>query len=212
MAVTSTDSTTEPTQVRLLDAAEQLIGERGVDAVSLRAINAAAESNVAAAHYHFGSKAVLVRAVLDRRMATLAEERTRRLAPLEQEPAPSPRAVAAVFVEPLADLAADEHGARYVRFLAALYRAGGEWVAIADAAFAPQWDLIEPVLGRAVPQMRGGRRLALAGETMVRMLADPDRYAGGIDRDSYRDEVIDIFTAIVTGPSDASSSTSWEPT
>src|SRR5258708_39222521 len=95
-----TVTSVEPTQVRLLDATEQLIGARGVDAVSLRAINAAAESNVAAAHYHFGSKEALVRAVLDRRMAALAEQRSQQLAPLEADPAPSPRAVAVVFVQP----------------------------------------------------------------------------------------------------------------
>src|SRR4051794_28115321 len=108
----------EPTHVRLLDAAERLIGERGVDAVSLRAINAAAESNVAAAHYHFGSKEALVRAVLDRRMAVLAEERYARLADLAHEPAPSARAVAEVVVRPLFDLSYDDDGTSYVRFLA----------------------------------------------------------------------------------------------
>ncbi len=204
MAVATTEPTTEPTQVRLLDAAEQLVGERGVDALSLRAINAAAESNVAAAHYHFGSKPALVRAVLDRRMATLAEDRFARLAPLEEDPAPAPRALATVIVQPLADLAADESGARYVRFLAALYRAGGEWLAVVDDAFVPQWERIAPVLERATPQLdaaRRGRRLALAGETMVRMLADPARYGAGLGADAFADEVIEVFTAILAGPS-----------
>ena len=81
-------ATLEPTQVRLLDAAERLIGARGVEGVSLRAINAEAGSNVAAAHYHFGSKESLVRAVLARRMSVLAEERYARLGPLEHDAAP----------------------------------------------------------------------------------------------------------------------------
>ena len=34
------------------------------------------------------------------------------------------------------------------------------------------------------------------------MLADADRYAGDLDPDAYRDEVVDVFTAIVTGPTD----------
>ncbi len=198
-------ATTERTQVRLLDATEQLIGERGVDAVSLRAINAAAESNVAAAHYHFGSKEALVRAVLDRRMAALAAQRSEQLAPLETEPAPSPRAVATVFVQPLFDLAAESSGARYVRFLAALYRADGDWLTVLDGAFAPQWARIEPVLVRATPHLddvRRGRRVSLASETMIRMLADPGRYGAGITSDELRDEVIGMFTAIVTGPPD----------
>ena len=199
MAVT----TTEPTQVRLLDAAERLLGERGVDAVSLRAINAEAGSNVAAAHYHFGSKAALVRAVLDRRMAVLAEERARLLAPLESEPATSAHDVASVFVRPLFELARDEQGARYVRFLAALYRAGSDWFPVLADAFAPQDAHIGPVLARATPHLaetRRARRLDLASETMLRMLADPERFAGPLDDDSYLDEVTAVFTAILTAP------------
>lgn len=198
-------ATAEPTQVRLLDAAERLIGERGVDAVSLRAINAEAGSNVAAAHYHFGSKEALVRAVLDRRMAVLGERRLEQLAALAPEPA-TPRDVAAVFVGPLFDFATTHDGRSYVRFLAALHRADGEWLAVLDAAFAPQWAQLEPVLARTLPDLdaeRRARRLAVASETQLRMLADPDRYAGGLHPDRYRDEVIDVFTAIVTGPSHA---------
>ena len=193
----------EPTQVRLLDAAERLVGERGVDGVSLRAINAEADSNVAAAHYHFGSKEALVRAVLDRRMTVLAEERFRQLDAIGDDP--DPRAVAAVFVRPLFDFAADPSGVRYVRFLAALY-AERDWLPVLDAAFAPQWARIEPVLARATPHLdpvRRGARLSLASETMLRMLADPDRYGGDLHTDPYRDEVIDVFTAIVTAPSHA---------
>jgi AcrR family transcriptional regulator len=196
-------ATAEPTQVRLLDAAERLVGERGVDGVSLRAINAEADSNVAAAHYHFGSKEALVRAVLDRRMAALAEERLRQLDALSTDRAPTPRDVAAVFVRPLFELAADPAGARYVRFLGALY-AERDWLPVLDAAFAPQWARIEPVLARATPHLddrRRGTRLSLASETMLRMLAAPDRYRGDLDSEAYRDEVIDVFTAIVTGPS-----------
>jgi AcrR family transcriptional regulator len=196
-------TTTEPTAVRLLDAAEHLIGERGVDAVSLRAINAEAGSNVAAAHYHFGSKAALVRAVLDRRMAILAQERYEQLAPLESDPEPSARTVAAVFVGPLFAFSRDEEGAPYVRFLAALYQAGGDWLQVLDESFAPQRDRIVPVFARATPDLdddRRARRLSLASETMLRMLADADRYAGALDADGYLEEVIDVFTAILTAP------------
>jgi AcrR family transcriptional regulator len=171
--------------------------------VSLRAINTAAGSNVAAAHYHFGSKEALVRAALDRRMSVLADERLEQLAAIADDPAPSPRAVAAVFVRPLAALASDPAGARYVRFLAALYRAGGEWLTVVDAAFAPQWARIEPVLARATPGIsdaRRARRLSLASDTMLRMLADSHRYAGDLEPAEYCDEVIEVFTAIVTGP------------
>lgn len=195
--------TAEPTQVRLLDAAERLVGERGVDAVSLRAINAEAGSNVAAAHYHFGSKEALVRAVLDRRMAVLAEQRLAQLDAIEGEAQPVLRDVVTVFVRPLFDLGSEPEGARYVRFLAALYRAGGDWLAVVDTAFAPQWTRLAPVVARATPGLpddRRAKRLALAGDTMLRMLADADRYDAGLDPIGYCNEVIDVFTAIVSAP------------
>ena len=44
------------TRARLLDVAESLFAERGYHGVSLREIVSAAGVNVAAAHYHFGSK------------------------------------------------------------------------------------------------------------------------------------------------------------
>lgn len=192
----------ESTQVRLLDAAERLIGERGVDAVSLRAINGEAGSNVAAVHYHYGSKEALVRAVLDRRMSVLAEQRAAGLDALEADPGPWARAVAAVFVGPLVDLAADADGVHYVRFLAALDRAEGPWLHVLDDAFAPQAARINPLLARALPRLdadRRVRRLDVASGTMLRMLADADRYTGTLDPDAYRAEVIDTFTAILVG-------------
>src|SRR3954451_2873321 len=146
-------ATMESTQVRLLDAAETLVGERGVDGVSLRAINTEAGSKVADAHYHFGSKERLVRAVLDRRMSVLGEERLRQVDALTEGATPPPRAIAAVFVGPLFDFAATPEGRRYVRFLDALHRAGGKWLAVLDAAFAPQWAQLEPLLSRALPDL-----------------------------------------------------------
>ncbi len=43
------------TQARLLDAALEMISERGEDGVTLRELTDAAEANVAAVSYHFGS-------------------------------------------------------------------------------------------------------------------------------------------------------------
>jgi len=195
----------DPTPLRLLDAAERLIGERGVDAVSVRAINSAAGSNVAAAHYHFGSKAALVRAVLDRRMTHLAQERRARLRSIENERAPTPTAVAEVFVLPLYEFGQTREGAGYVRFLAALGRSGAEWRAVLDDAFAPQWELLGPVVARAVPWLDAPRRalrVTVATEVMMTMLAHADRYAGALADDAYRDEIVALFTAILSGPTD----------
>src|ERR1700685_4032256 len=50
----------------IMDAAERLFAERGIEAVSLRTINAEAGYSVAALHYHFATRDGLVRALLAR--------------------------------------------------------------------------------------------------------------------------------------------------
>lgn len=71
------------TKARLVDAAERLFATQGVAATSLRSITAEAGVNVAAVHYHFGSREALLRAVLARRVDPVNRERLRRLAGLE---------------------------------------------------------------------------------------------------------------------------------
>ncbi len=53
------------TRTRLLDAALDLLAERGEDGVSLRDITRAAETNVAAVSYHFGSLKALCDAAVE---------------------------------------------------------------------------------------------------------------------------------------------------
>jgi AcrR family transcriptional regulator len=54
------------TKTALLDAAKQLVGERGYAATSVRELAAAAGTNIAAVNYHFGSREKLLnRAVLE---------------------------------------------------------------------------------------------------------------------------------------------------
>src|SRR6185503_3862118 len=71
--------TAEPdTKTLILDAAELAFAEQGFDA-SLRHIIAAAGVNLAAVHYHFGSKEALISAVFARRLGPLNKERLRLL-------------------------------------------------------------------------------------------------------------------------------------
>ena len=63
------------TKEQILDAAESLFSEYGIEAVPLRRIIAEAGVNSAAIHYHFGSKKELVRAVFARRFDPVNRER-----------------------------------------------------------------------------------------------------------------------------------------
>jgi AcrR family transcriptional regulator len=95
------------TRESLMDAAESLFAERGIQAASLRAITERAAANLAAVHYHFGSKQGLVRAVFSRRLAPLNAERLRLLAAGE-----SVEEVLQAFLEPALAMSRDAfHGA-----------------------------------------------------------------------------------------------------
>ncbi|MBL8733973.1 MAG: TetR family transcriptional regulator [Planctomycetes bacterium] len=89
---------TADTKTTILDAAEVLLAEQGFAATTLRQLTAAAGVNLAAVHYHFGSKEELAKAVLARRIEPINAERLRRLAALPT-PARLP-AIVRAFVEP----------------------------------------------------------------------------------------------------------------
>lgn len=65
----------QDTREAILDAAEELFAEHGFDKTSLREITSRADVNLAAVHYHFGSKEALISAVLERIVAPINEER-----------------------------------------------------------------------------------------------------------------------------------------
>ncbi|WP_432822935.1 TetR/AcrR family transcriptional regulator [Trichloromonas sp.] len=67
------------TKGRILDVAEELFARQGFHATSLRAITGAAEVNLAAVNYHYGSKEALLDAVFERRLTPLNFERRARL-------------------------------------------------------------------------------------------------------------------------------------
>jgi AcrR family transcriptional regulator len=70
----SASAAPDRTRALILDAAEQLFAVRGIEAVSVRSILAAAGVNVALAHYHFGSREGLIEELLRSRVAPLVDE------------------------------------------------------------------------------------------------------------------------------------------
>lgn len=110
------------TRELILDAAERLYAERGLDGVSLREITeAAGQRNNAAVHYHFGGRDGLVRALFERRYAQLEDTRARLLAELDAEGrADDLTALVRVLVVPFADAVEGDDG-HWVRFVARLH-------------------------------------------------------------------------------------------
>ena len=98
---------------RILNAAEKLFAERGIAGVSLRSIISEAGVNIAAIHYHFGSKEELVRAVFHRRLSHVNEQREQSLIDLQDQfgelPIPLEQLLKA-FLAPVLELGKDSRG------------------------------------------------------------------------------------------------------
>ena len=94
MATTSLDT---PTQ--LINAAEELFAAQGYSGTSLRSIVRAADANIAAVNYHFGSKEKLFIATVQRIAKPMLEAQFHRLDQVEQE-SPTVESVLQAFLAP----------------------------------------------------------------------------------------------------------------
>lgn len=114
---------THPTKTAIMDAAERLMAEHGLNGVSIRSILAEAGANTAALHYHFGSREKLVEAILARRGVEMNTIRRRLLDEIEKRKTPpTTYDIAGAAVDPLLTLLRNqgEAGRSYIRFLARL--------------------------------------------------------------------------------------------
>ncbi len=110
-----------PTKQRILDAAERLFAERGVAATSLRAIIAEAGVNLAAVHYHFGSKEALLKAVVHRKIDPINRQRLALLEECERRGRPPLAKLVEAFFAPMIQAWADPNrGAAFVKLVARL--------------------------------------------------------------------------------------------
>jgi AcrR family transcriptional regulator len=106
---------------RILDAAERLFAERGIDATTVSAIiEASGARNKSAVAYHFGSKLDLLEAVLARHLVTLDRRRDEMLERLERLADPTLDDVVDALVLPVAAQLDDPAGVRYLQIQAAL--------------------------------------------------------------------------------------------
>src|ERR1051325_12222859 len=72
------------TQSRILDVAEEMFAEQGLDRVSIRDITRKARVNLASINYHFVSKEDLIAAVFERRVVPINDARLAALDAVEK--------------------------------------------------------------------------------------------------------------------------------
>jgi len=120
------DSRGQATRAALIEAAESLFAEAGVEAVSTRQIGAAiGSSNTNVVAYHFGSKQALIREVYRYRLPAIDRRRGELLGEALREGRGSdPRTLVRVFFLPLFEQTDGRGRHSYVRFLTGLERSG----------------------------------------------------------------------------------------
>lgn len=112
------------TRQRILGAAEALFAERGFAGASLRQVTAAANVNLAAVNYHFGSKDNLIEEVFRRRLDELSRRRLERLARVDASADATLEAALDAFITPALELSLDRKGG--LIFMRVLARAFAE--------------------------------------------------------------------------------------
>jgi AcrR family transcriptional regulator len=192
------------TKRRLLDAAEALFAAHGYHATSLRVVTRAARVNLAAVHYHFGSKQALLVAVIARRLGPLNDERRARLAALPVTAGTGQ--ILRAFVEPTLQLRDSGAGARH--FLALVGRAMVEPDESVRSVFLAQMqELFEQLFARlasALPGLPGREvywRLFFALGTMAHTLRMADKFIQappGVAGEMTTASLVDMLTRFIT--------------
>ena len=178
------------TKDRILDAAEALFMEHGFEATSLRSITTAAEVNLAAANYHFGSKEELFQAVLTRRLDPMNQERLDLLTALERAAAPDAVAceqiLSAMFV-PALKLARDRErgGKNFLRLLGRAYADPAPFIRqFLSAQYAVMIGRFKSAFAKALPELppkelswrlhfiMGALSYTLAGTDALKLIAE----------------------------------------
>jgi AcrR family transcriptional regulator len=113
------------TRSAILDTAERLFGEQGLDAVSLRAIAAASgAANNSAVLYHFGDKEGLIRAIFDRRLQPIDRRRGEMLGSFTAAERRDVGALMGALLRPLGEARDADGRPSYAAFLLQLIHAG----------------------------------------------------------------------------------------
>jgi AcrR family transcriptional regulator len=140
------------TKEKILDAAEGLFGEYGYSSTSLRHIIAKAGVNLAAIHYHFGSKQDLLDQVILRKAAPMNERRLKLLAQFEAEAVPEPVCIEKILEAFIAPAILIDKSPQFVKLMGRVH-AEGLMPEIAKRNFQPMIARFLSALRRSLPNM-----------------------------------------------------------
>ncbi|HEY3698437.1 MAG TPA: TetR/AcrR family transcriptional regulator [Spongiibacteraceae bacterium] len=164
----------------LLDTAERLFAQRGIDAFSLREINEAAGLSSAAIHYHFKTKENLLRAILQRRLRPDVEREGQLHKLYAKHGKPKLRNIVEGLVLPLTIILLEdgEGGRNYLRIIARIFSEHGSTLkAELPQEFQRVIEMVANLIPRALPELPLDvikMRHAIMIETMLTSLANSE--------------------------------------
>ena len=185
----------EATRLRILDAARDVLVERGYGGTSTRAVAERADSQLSLVHYHFGGKQQLLAEVLERQNEELLERQRRLYA--GPEPLSEKWRTACRFLD-------DDVKSGYVRVLWELWAAG-----LADPDLAARWrgamagwrDLIESVFADWAAEL--GLELPVPPPVLASLIANVfqgieiELLAGVPEREAPHREALEALAALI---------------
>lgn len=191
-------------KLAILETAEQLFAERGIDNVSLRTINTEAGYSVATLHYHFGSRDGLIDALLLLRVEPLLRHRQSLLDALDTDLQPTLRGIVEALVVPMAEpiLQNNTRGLYTLKFLFQVYldRSRRESV---ERIREHSYEVFDRLLSRVLPTMSMAlrrQRWVIAAELTFQGLARIEQVADAGDYPLYLHRLIDFITGGLGAP------------
>ncbi len=191
--------------LKMIDAAERLVAERGLAALTVQAVQqAAGQRNKSAVQYHFGDRDGLLRTLIEERMRPTNERRTTMLLALGETA--TTRDLVEVMIRPLAEVVTSTTPSYWARFLLQALNDPATGLAVLETvgheALQIAIDRLAARLDHVPEHLRVLRVQSLFGYAAVCLAAyEVGGIAPDLSADDLASELVDACFGIVSAPS-----------
>lgn len=195
----------------ILQTAESLFANKGIDAVSLNEINkAASQKNTSSLHYHFGSKEGLIQAIVYTHYEEIEEKLQKGMDRLEATGSFSTRDLVITVISPFIDKLQSERGVNYLRIVTQLLNKSADMLIVGhpkqeDKARLRVFTIFDQVIG-AMPENIKIARIILFSSLLFHSLASFAQFeqleqANPLgDKPFFINNLRDMLLAMITAP------------